>query len=101
MAAQKSPVWSDDGFEGERSEDTSFVEYCEHNVDNLALEVAGQNWSSEMVSLFLKDWEVGRVAPSCHVAMDLSCQEMRDACGGSSVSLDSPRSLFFLTVDGL
>ena len=35
----KSPVWSGDGFEGEGSEDTSSVEYYEHNVDNLAIEV--------------------------------------------------------------
>ena len=42
----KSPVWSGDGFELERSEDTSSVEYHEYNVDNLAFEVVGQNWSS-------------------------------------------------------
>ena len=41
--------------------------------------VVGQNWSSEVISLFLEDWEVGRVALSCHLSMDLSCQEMRDA----------------------
>ena len=33
----KSPVWSGDGFGGERREDTSSVEYYEHNVDNLAI----------------------------------------------------------------
>ena len=44
VAAQKSPVWSGYGYEGERSEDTSSEEYCEHNVDNLAIEVVGQNW---------------------------------------------------------
>ena len=49
----KSQVWSDDGLEEERGEDTSSVEYYEHTVDNLAIEVVGQNWSSEMVSLSL------------------------------------------------
>ena len=83
---RKSPLWRGDGFEGERSEDTSSVESYEHNVDNLAIEVVGQNWSSEVISLFLKDWEVGRVALSCHLSMDLLCQETRDAW-------DSPRSL--------
>ena len=59
----KSPVWSGDGFGGERSEDISSVEYYEHNVDNVAIEL-GQNWSSEVISLFLEDWEVGWVALS-------------------------------------
>ena len=75
------------------SEDASSVEYCEHDVENLAIEVAGQKWSSDVISLFLEDWDIGRVALSCHIAMDLLCQEMRDACKGSSESLGSPRSL--------
>ena len=44
---------------------------------NLAIEVVGQNWSSEAISLLLIDWEVGQVALSCHLSMDLLCQEMR------------------------
>ena len=31
----------------------------------------GKNWSSEVVSLFSEDWELGRMASSCHMAMDL------------------------------
>ena len=81
--------WRDDGFEEERSEDTSSVEYHEHSVDNLV----GQHWTSGVISLFLEDWEVGRVATSCHLSVDLLCQEMRDVCKGSSESLDYPRSL--------
>ena len=53
MAVQKSPVWSDDGFEEERGEDASYVEYHEHNVDNLAIDIVGQHWTSEVISLFL------------------------------------------------
>ena len=79
MAAQQGPVWSDDGLEEERGEDTSSVEYYEHNVDNLAIEVVGQ---SEVITLFLDIREVGPVALSCHLSMDLLCQEMRDACVG-------------------
>ena len=30
----------------------------------------GRNRSSEVISLFLEDWEVGRVALSCHLSMD-------------------------------
>ena len=114
----KSPVWSGDGFEEERSEDTSSMEYHEHNLGNIAIEAVGQNLTNEVISLFLEDWEVGLVASSCHLSMDLLCQEMRDACRESSESLDYPRSLcsefqssslvefsqqhsLFLTVDGL
>ena len=64
MAAQSVRCGSDDGVEDERSEDTSSVEHHEHNVDNLAIEVVGQNSTSEVISLFLEDWEVGRVASS-------------------------------------
>ena len=67
------------------------MEHYEHNVGNLAIEVVGQNWSGEVISLYLEDWEVGRVAPSCHLSVDLLCQEMRDACD-SSESLGSPKS---------
>ena len=89
----KSPVASGEGNKGEKSEDTSSEEYYEHNVDNLAIEVVGQHWSSEGACLFLEVWEVGRVALSCHLSMDLVCQEMKDVCKGSSESLDSPRSV--------
>ena len=50
--------------------------------------------SSEVISLFLEDWEVEPVALSCHLSMDLLCHEMRYACKGGSESLGSPRSLF-------
>ena len=63
------------------------------NNECRAIEVIGQDWSSEVVALILEDWELGRVAVSCHMTMDLLCQEMRDACWGSSESLSSPRSL--------
>ena len=56
-------------------------------------EVIGQDWSSEVVALFLEDRELGRVCLSCHMAMDLLCQEMRVACWDGSESLGSPCSL--------
>ena len=40
----------------------------------------------------LEDWDLGRVALSCHMALDL-CQEMRDASWLSSKSRGSPLSL--------
>ena len=59
----KSHMWGSDCGEWAGSEGTPSVEHCEHNV-NLALEVVGQNWSSEVISIFLEDWEVGRVLGS-------------------------------------
>ena len=59
----------------------------EHNNECWAVEVSGQDWSSEVVALFLEDWELGRVALCCLVAVDLLCQEMRDACWVSAESL--------------
>ena len=79
MACPKCLVWSGVGYEGERTEDTSSVEYYEHNVDNLAIKVVGQIWSSALISLVLEDWEVGRLASSCHKALDLLCQEIQDS----------------------
>ena len=64
-----------------------------NNNECWAIEVIGQDWSSEVVALFLEDWELGRVALSCHMAMDLLCQEMRDACWVSSESVGSRCSL--------
>ena len=56
--------------------ETSFgCEVYEHSNECRAIEVIGQDWSSEVVALFLEDWELGRVALSCHMTMDLLCQE--------------------------
>ena len=55
------------------------------NNECRAIEVVGQDWSSEAVALFLEDWELWRVALSCHVAMDLLCQEMSSGSLGSSL----------------
>ena len=51
------------------------------------------NWSSEVISPFLEDWEVGRVASSCHLSMDLLCQENETCMQGELRGLESPRSL--------
>ena len=34
----------------------------EHKNECRAIEVIGQDWSSEVVALVLEDWELGRVA---------------------------------------
>ena len=96
----ESPVWGSNGVKWAGSEDAFSLECYEHNVGNLAVEVVGQNWSSEVIHLFLEDWEVGRVASSCHLSIDLLCKEMRDACWERSKSLGSPRSLCSVCWEG-
>ena len=81
----RSLVWSDDGFEKERSE-----EYCERNVDNLAIEVDWQNWSS---GLSFPGKLGGRAGGIMLSLVNGPFCAMRDVCKGSSESLDSPRSL--------
>ena len=50
------------------------------HVENLALHVIGLELVRRRgVPLLLEDWELARVALSCHVALDMSCQEMHDA----------------------
>ena len=60
---------------GEDAESSS-SEQREHNVESLALNVMGQDQSGGKIPLFLEDWELARVALSCHIALNLLCQEM-------------------------
>ena len=46
---------------------------------NDALHVTGLHGSSGKISLFLQDWEQAKVALSCHMALDMLCQEMHEA----------------------
>ena len=64
---------------GLESEGISSSEKCEHNVENSALSVMGQDQSGEKISLFVEDCELARVATSCHIALDTSCQEVHEA----------------------
>ena len=75
----KSPDWDSDVVSWTESEGASFFEQYEHNVESLALNIIGQIWSGEEISLFLEDWVLARVALSRHIALDLLCQEMHEA----------------------
>ena len=75
----KCPDWDSDVEAWTESEGTS--SQCQHNVENLALNVMGQDQSGEKMSLFLEDWELARVALSCHIALDMLCQEMHEVAG--------------------
>ena len=55
------------------SETSLGCEVYEHNNECRAVEVIGQDWSSEVVALFLEDWELGKVALSCRMTMDFLC----------------------------
>ena len=75
----KSPMWESEGEAW--SEDTS-VSSCDPREDNEcndALHVIGLYGPGDKVSFFLKDWELARVAVSCHMALDMLCQEMHEA----------------------
>ena len=74
------------------SETSLCCDMYEHNNECRAIEVIGQDWSSEVVALFLEDWELGRVALS-QMAMDLLCWD-------SSESLGSPCSLWSQSQEG-
>ena len=43
------------------------------------LHVTGLHGSGDRTSLFLQDWEWGKVAPSCHMALDMLGQGMNEA----------------------
>ena len=45
-------------------------------MNNEVLHVIGLHGSGDRISLFLQDWELAKVALSCHVALDILCQEM-------------------------
>ena len=45
---------------------------------NDALHVIGLCGLVDKVSLFLKDWVLGRVATTCHIALDMLCQEKHE-----------------------
>ena len=63
-------------------------EVYEHNNKCWALEVIGQDWSSDVLALFLEDWEqLARVALGCHVAFDQLSQEMKEACQVPTVTV--------------
>ena len=49
------------------------TERCVHH--NEALHVIGLHGSGDKICLFLQDWELAKVASSCHMALDILCQE--------------------------
>ena len=50
----------------------------ENNVGNDALFVIKVHGSGDTIALFFHDWEVAKLAVSCHIALDMLCQELRE-----------------------
>ena len=48
------------------------------NVSNDALHVIMLSGPGDKISLFLKDWELAKVALSCHMALAMLCQEVHE-----------------------
>ena len=48
-------------------------------MGNDALHVIGLYAPAGKISLFLKDWELAKVALRCRMALDMLCQEMHEA----------------------
>ena len=79
LGCPKSPMWESEGEAW--SEDKSVSSTASHkgNMRNNALHVIGLHGTGDRVSLFLQDWELAKVALTCHMALDTLCQEMDEA----------------------
>ena len=75
----KIPMWESEGEAWSENESVSSSDSRENNVSNGALHVIGLYGPGDKVSLFLKDWELARVALSCHIALDMMCLELHEA----------------------
>ena len=62
-------AWSED-------ESVSSSGSREGNVGNDVLHVIRLHGPVGKISLFLRDWELAKVALSCRMALDMLCQEM-------------------------
>ena len=72
-------MWESEGETWYEDESVSSSLSRENNVCNDALHVIGLYGPSDKISVFLNDWELARVALSCHIALDMLCQEMYEA----------------------
>ena len=72
-------MWESEGEAWSEDEDVSSSASREGNVRNDALHVVGLYRPGEEISLFVEDCELAKVALSCHVALDMLCQEMHEA----------------------
>ena len=79
MGCPKSPMWESEGEAWSDDESVSSRGSREGNVGSGALHVIGLYGPGDKISVFLQDWELAKVALSCHMDMDMLCQEMKGA----------------------
>ena len=80
---RRRPMWESEG-EALSEDDSVSSTSSESNTCKDALHVVGFHGPSDKISLFLKYWELAQVAPSCHMALNVLCQDMHEAwetCG--------------------
>ena len=66
MGCPKSPKWESEGEGWSEDDSVSSSGSCEGNVCNDALHVIGFYGPGDKISLFQQDWELAKVALSCH-----------------------------------
>ena len=73
MGCPKSPRWESEGELWSEDESVSSIGSREGNVRNEALHVIRLYGSGVKISLFVQDWELAKVALSCHMVLDICC----------------------------
>ena len=79
MGCPQSPMWESEGEAWSEDESVSSNGSHKGNMCNGALHVIGLHGFGGKISLFLRDWELTKVALSCHMALDMLCQELHGA----------------------
>ena len=69
-------MWESEGEAWSVDESVSSSDSREGNVSNDALHVIWLCGPGDKISLFLQDWELAKVVLSCHMALDMQCQEL-------------------------
>ena len=79
VGCPKSPMWESEGEAlGQKTKACLPVILEGGNVSNDALHVIGLHGPGGKISLFMQDWDLAKVASSCHMALDMLCQEMHE-----------------------
>ena len=105
MGCPKSPIWESEGEAWLEDESVSSSGSREGNVCNDALHVIGLYGPGGKISLFLQDWELAKVALSCHIGPGHAVPENARGLGSWVAAAKEPpchsKKSLSLTVDGL
>ena len=74
LSGLRYPLWKAE-VSCSKNESTVGYEVYEQNNEYWCIEVAGQDWSSEVVALFFEHSELRRVALSCHMPWTFSAKK--------------------------